>query len=83
MNHSLLRKKTMAAKSAIIFALTHLPTAIKLVRTGFPLLLELMDVLSPRQTITAEELMDRMCGRRTDVNERADAKADEIRRSRD
>ena len=70
----------MAAGSTISFVLAHLPTLLKIIRTAVPMLIELYGVINPRESITREELLERMGERKADANARAEAKAEEIKR---
>ncbi len=72
----------MAIKSTAIFVLTHLPTAIRIIKDGFPLLLDLYNVLSPRKSICRYELLDKMGMRREAASEFAEKKAEEIRKAK-
>ncbi len=61
------------------FAVAHLPTFIRLLQTGVPLLIDLYQVMTTRDTISRDELLEKLGAKKDAANARAEAKAEEIK----
>lgn len=73
----------MAVPTTLSFVVKHLPTVIKLIRVGVPMLIELYSIINPRESISMEELREKMDKKKNDANAKADAKAEEIEEARE